>query len=654
MGIATDLIIVVVAALVGGLVAHRLRQPVILGYILAGIAVGPHTGGITVSSTTDIEHLAEIGVALLLFGLGLEFSLKKLAPVRKVALLGAPLQMLLTIGFGFGFGRLLGFDSLSSLWLGALVSLSSTMVLLKALMSQGWLGTLSSRVMLGMLIVQDLAVVPLMITLPKLDEPGFGLSSLGIAALKAAAFLGAMFLLGTRLLPAILKWVARAGSKELFVLAVTTVGLGVGYATHAVGLSFAFGAFIAGMVLSESDYGHQALSDIVPVRDLFGLLFFASVGMLLDPRYLLEHARLVATGVVVLSLGKAGIFAGVTRLFGYGNVVPLATALGLFQVGEFAFVLARVGVDDGSLSHDLYSFVLTVAIVTMALTPVMSGMTERIYARRRKSPGFQPLQNINVASDTLKDHVVIAGGGRHGRRIGEVLHHLGRPYVVVEHDQRRFQGLKDQGLAAVFGDATQESVLEAAHAHDAKLLLVTTPDTQVTSAIVRQARGLSSRLEIVARADDAKDVQELAGLELAEVVQPELEAALEMMRQGLVRTGVAPEQIHEYADRVRRAQRGESASYVAYLGELASTTSTTSVALRWMEVPPESPLVGTTLASADIRARTGASVVAVRRSGDVMLNPEASFELSVGDDVGVVGTPAQQGAFAALLAPPAE
>ena len=227
MGIATDLIIVVVAALVGGLVAHRLRQPVILGYILAGIAVGPHTGGITVSSTTDIEHLAEIGVALLLFGLGLEFSLKKLAPVRKVALLGAPLQMLLTIGFGFGFGRLLGFDSLSSLWLGALVSLSSTMVLLKALMSQGWLGTLSSRVMLGMLIVQDLAVVPLMITLPKLDEPGFGLSSLGIAALKAAAFLGAMFLLGTRLLPAILKWVARAGSKELFVLAVTTVFGGV-------------------------------------------------------------------------------------------------------------------------------------------------------------------------------------------------------------------------------------------------------------------------------------------------------------------------------------------------------------------------------------------------------------------------------------------
>lgn len=653
MGIATDLIMVVVAALLCGLVAHRLKQPVMLGYIFAGILVGPHSGGVTVSSVQDIEHLAEIGVALLLFGLGLEFSFKSLKPVRKVALIGTPLQMLLTIGFGYGFGRFLGFDQLSSVWLGALASLSSTMVILKALMSQGWLGTLSSRVMLGMLIVQDLAVVPLMIILPQLDEPGFGLAALGVASLKATAFLGCMFILGTRLLPLILKVVARAGSRELFLLTVTALGLGIGYATHAVGLSFAFGAFVAGMVLSESEYGHQALSDIVPVRDLFGLLFFASVGMLLDPAYLFDNAPLVLGAVLTFSLGKALIFGGITLLFGYGNVVPIATALGLFQVGEFAFVLARVGVADGSLSPEVYSFVLTVAILTMALTPIASGMTGTVYQLYRRRSNKPAVETFHTAPEGLRDHVVIAGGGQHGRRIGEVMQHLDRPYVVIEFDQVRFEALKDHNVTAIYGDAASEGVLHAASISKARLIIVTTPELAVTRSVVQQARSLNPDVKAVVRADSPEDVRSLADLNVSEVVQPEFEAALEMLRQGLIYADIPVERIHEYANQVRQVRHTESEqdtpTFTASLEGLESSASPVTVS--WIQIPTESALVGTTLARAGIRTRTGASVVAVTRSGEVVPNPDASFTLLAEDLVGVIGTVAQRNAFEALIRP---
>jgi CPA2 family monovalent cation:H+ antiporter-2 len=285
---------------VGGLIAQRLKQPLILGYILAGIAVGPYTGGVTVTEIHDIELLAEIGVALLLFALGLEFSLKELQPVRYVALIGTPLQILLTIAYGFGIGQWLGWAWLPSLWLGGLICLSSTMVILKTLMSQGRLGTLSSRVMIGMLIVQDLTVVPLVIVLPELNNLEAGLPRVGWAVVKAALFLAVMIFVGTRVIPWLMKRIAGWNSRELFLLAVTAIGLGVGYGTYLFGLSFAFGAFVAGMVLSESDYGHQALSDIIPLRDIFGLLFFVSVGMLLDPAFLMANLGTILLLVLIV------------------------------------------------------------------------------------------------------------------------------------------------------------------------------------------------------------------------------------------------------------------------------------------------------------------------------------------------------------------
>jgi CPA2 family monovalent cation:H+ antiporter-2 len=552
MGIAADIAIIVVAALVGGLIAQRLKQPLILGYILAGIAVGPYTGGITVTEIHDIELLAEIGVALLLFALGLEFSLKELRPVRHIAMIGTPLQILLTIAYGFGIGQWLVWTWLPSLWLGALISVSSTMVILKTLMSQGRLGTLSSRVMIGMLIVQDLAVVPLMIILPQLNELETGLPVVGLAALKAALFLALMIFGGTRVIPRLMTYIAGWNSRELFLLAVIAIGLGIGYATYLFGLSFAFGAFVAGMVLSESEYSHQALSDIIPLRDVFGLLFFVSVGMLLDPAFLMANLGTILLVVLLVAVGKGLIFGLLTYAFGYGNITPLAVALGLFQIGEFSFALARVGFQTNSISPDLYALVLTTAIITMVLTPLVSGLTEPLYALRKRWFKHEPLQTINLPQTGLHDHVVIAGGGRVGQYVAQVLQRLELAFVVIELDQRRVDQAKAAGFPVIFGDASQPVVLEAVQIEQARLLLTTVPTVVITQVIVDQVRRLNPKLHIVARAEGVEQMKMLYDLGVYEVVQPEFEAALEITRQALLHLNIPASEIQSFTDAVRQ------------------------------------------------------------------------------------------------------
>ena len=552
MGIASDIVIIVVAALLGGVLAHHLKQPLILGYILAGVVVGPYTGGVTVSDVHRIELLAEIGVALLLFALGLEFSLTKLKPVRHIALIGTPVQMLLTMAYGFLIGRWLGWEWVPSVWLGAVVSVSSTMVILKTLMNQGMLGTLSSRVMLGMLIVQDLAVVPLMIILPQLSNPAAGLPVLGLAAVKAALFLTLMFFLGTRLLPRVMIYVVGWNSRELFLLSITAIGLGIGYVTHLVGLSFALGAFVTGMVLSESEYSHQALSDIIPLRDIFGLLFFTSVGMLLDPSFLLSNWDTILLLVVLIATGKGLIFASLARLFRYGNVVPLAVGLGLFQIGEFSFVLARTGLSAGAISSERFSLVLTTAVISMMLTPFVSGLTAPLYALRKRWFRHEPIQTINLPDSGLQAHVVVAGGGRVGQHVAQVLQHLGFSFVIVELDYRRFEQCKAAGFPVIYGDASQKTVLEAAQIEKADLLLVTTPALVLAQAMVLQARQLNPTLEILARAEGVEQMKALYEQGVDHVVQPEFEAGLEITRQTLLHLHLPAMEILRYTDRVRR------------------------------------------------------------------------------------------------------
>jgi monovalent cation:H+ antiporter-2, CPA2 family len=652
MGIAADIAIIVTAGLLGGLLAQQLRQPLILGYILAGVMVGPYTGGVTVSAIHDIELLAEIGVALLLFALGLEFSLKELRPVRHIALIGTPLQILLAMGLGYGIGRLLGWDLVASIWFGGMISLSSTMVLLKTLMGQGRMGTLSSRVMIGMLIVQDLAVVPLIIILPQLTQLGDGLAVLGWAALKAAVFLAVMVLVGTRVIPWLMARIAAWRSRELFLLAITAIGLGIGYATYLVGLSFALGAFVAGMVLSESDYSYQALSDIIPLRDLFGLLFFASVGMLLNPAFLIDNLGMVLLIVLVVMAGKGLIFGALSRLFGYGNVVPLAVSLGLFQVGEFSFVLARVGIATGSIGADLYNLTLTVAIISMILTPFVSGATPRLYALQRRWFKRELLQTINLPDHGLQDHVIIAGGGRVGAYVAEVLHRLDLAFVVIDLDLRQVERARKAGWPVIYGDAGQAAVLEAAQVEAACLVLITTPGLMVTQSVVDQVRQMNAAVHVVARAESVEAMKLLHEHGVYEVVQPEFEAGLEITRQALLHLRLSPDRIQHFTNAVRRElyaplyQRRLQYQTIARL-ESASRL----LELTWVQAPQDGPLPGRTIGRLQIRRRTGVSVVGVMRDGRVYPNPDADFRFAGGDYVAIMGSEEQLAAFRALALP---
>ena len=649
MGIATDLILIVVTAFFSGLLMQRLGQPLILGYILTGIAFGPHTGGFALTSVHEIELLAEIGVALLLFALGLEFSLKDLKPVRMIALIGTPIQIILTIAMGYGIGQMMGWDAKSSLWLGALVSLSSTMVLLKTLMNQGWLGTLSSKVMVGMLIVQDLAVVPLIVLLPMLNDPSLGWISLEIAILKTVVFLAGMILFGTRLLPLIMRYIAHLGSRELFLLAITAIGLGVGYLTYLVGLSFAFGAFVAGMVLSESDYGHQALSDIIPVRDLFGLLFFASVGMLLNPVFLLDHWQQVLILVLIVSLGKGIIFALLARIFKYGNVVPLAVGLGLFQVGEFSFVLARVGVSTNSISHEVYSLVLTTAIITMFLTPLISGQTARLYALRKRWFKHEPLDSINFPKSGFRNHVIIVGGGRVGFRIAQVLKRLSVPMLIIEIDQLRVDRAKHAEIPVVFGDAGHEVVLEAAETSSARLLIITSPEIVITQTIVERARKVNSEIQFVARAPGVEFLEEFKKLNISEVVIPEFEAGLEMARKALVHLHIPAAKIQHYTESLRQ----DLFSSLFSENEEEKIVEQLQVAehqydLQWMLIKPGSSLDGKTIGETKIRTKTESSVVGVIRNDKLEPNPDANFRFQANDRAAIIGTDSARETFLQL------
>jgi monovalent cation:H+ antiporter-2, CPA2 family len=656
VGIAGDLALILVAAFLSGIVAQRLGLPLILGYIVAGVIIGPYTWGPTVVEIHDVELLAEIGVALLLFTIGLHFPLDKLAPVKRIALIGTTIQMFLTVLFGYGLGQLLlGLGWTEAVWFGALLSLSSTAVVLKTLSEQGVINTLSGRVIVGMLVVQDLAIVPLIIILPTLGDITEGLSRLGEAGLEATVFIAAMALFGTRVFPWLMARVASLNSRELFLISVVAIGLGVGYGTYLFGLSFAFGAFVAGMVLSRSDYSHQALAEVEPLRDVFAMLFFVSVGMLIDPTFLFENIATVAAIVVLVFVVKGLIFGGIARAFGYGNIVPFAVGLGLFQVGEFSFVIAREGVQLGALSDEAYSIALTTAAVTMAFTPFATRLAPVLYNRWREKFPREPLQTFDLPEAGLKDHVVIAGHGRVGSFVAWLLQQLEQDFVTVDSNPERTETARESGYPMVFGDATARPVLEAAGVEKARLVTITVPDALTTRLVVERVRRINPDVHIVARAATVAELEELSHLGVYEVVQPEFEAGLELGRQALSHLGVSAGEIQQISDRVRRelyAPMTDGPAEREFLQQLHMTSR--MIETEWVTISENSPMVGKTIGDLRIRSSTGVSVVAIIRGSEMLPNPGPEASLEVGDVVGILGTPDQRAFFRKLTYEPHE
>ncbi len=651
MGIASDLAIIIVAALIGGSIAQLLKQPLIIGFILAGIVVGPYTGIIAVSEVHNIELLAEVGVALLLFAIGLEFSLKELKPVRNIALIGTPIQIILTTIYGIGIGKFLLLDWVSSVWLGTLISISSTMVILKTLMNQGRMGTLSSRVMIGMLIVQDLAVVPMMIILPQLSNIEQGLYALAIAVLKSGIFLAFMIFLGTKLLPILLSRIARWNSRELFLIAITAIGLGVGYATYIVGLSFAFGAFIAGIVLSESDYGHQALSDIIPLRDIFGLLFFVSVGMLLDPSFLISNLKTIIILVILVMVGKGLIFGGTSILFGYRNVIPYALALGLFQVGEFSFVIARLGISTGSIGNELYNIILNTAVITMVITPFISGLTTTAYKIHRHffRTGFH-LESINIPQIGLENHIVIAGYGRIGKHISLVLKRLNLDFVIIEFNYNRVLEAKSDGMPVIFGNASQRVILKGANIEKACLLILTLPSILNTQHIVSIVKEINPDLHIVARAEEIEHIKTLYDNGVYEVVQPHFEGGLEITRQALLHLNIPASEIIKYEDSVRHDLYAPLYKHHGEYKEISDLSKAVNLLdLNWVNLDPASPVIGKSIKELDIRKKTGVFIISILNAKDIKINPDSDYRFNIGDRLAVMGNKEEFDTFQKLI-----
>jgi monovalent cation:H+ antiporter-2, CPA2 family len=537
-----DLVLAVVAAFIGGTLAHRMGQPVILGYLLAGVAIGPFTLG-TPASAGSVQVLAEIGVALLMFALGAEASVGELRRIGRVAIIGGALQILCTMGLGPLLAPQLGLTFAQGMFLGALLALSSTVVALKVLMDRGELGALHGRVALGILIAQDLAVVPMVVALPAIAAGGEHLlMELIVAALKAGGVLLGAYFIGIRLVPFVLGRAAITRTRELFLLGVVALALGTAVVTQLAGLSLAFGAFLAGVVVAESEYRRQVVAEVLPLRDLFASLFFVSVGMLIDPRTLLAEAGVVAGLSLIVITAKVVIAAGVVLLLGMPGRVALLVGLAVAQIGEFSFVLARVGVDNGAIPASLFDLILATALVTIVVTPSLIRAAPILLSIVLRIPGveavFRGPADSSEPVEGLAHHAVICGYGRVGRELAHALAARGIPYLVIEYHPEVAQDLRDQGVPVVYGDAANPAVLEHAHLDRARLLAILMPDANAAELATRHAKAMNHRLDIVARGAGVAELDRLRKAGASEVVQPEFEAGQEVIRHSLRRFGL--------------------------------------------------------------------------------------------------------------------
>ena len=563
-----DIVVILVAAGAGGLGARLLRLPPIIGYLVAGAVVGPHALGM-VTQLEDVQTLAEFGVILLLFAVGVEISLRDLRRLGWRVLVASAGQIVLTIAVGYGIGTALGWDARASLIAGMALSLSSTMVALKTLNDRGELGTLHGRMAAGMLLVQDLAFVPMMAVIAALGGEGDSIvTELAISAAKAAVILAGVWFVGSLGLPWLLKRVALVGARESFVVTVMAAALGAAALTSWGGLSAPLGAFVAGLVLSESDWaGRRALSEVIPVRDVFAALFFVSLGMLTDLDFLASHLNEVALFIAAAIAVKLLLVYTLVRVLGYLPDTAARTGFLMIQIGEFSFIVAGTAVALGVAGEELLPLIITAAVVTMGITPGFVAAASKSLTSLRARSAFFERRLAGVAGaeaalergPALREHVIIAGYGRVGAFIAQEAEQLGLPYIAIESDPAIISRKAPDDDSLIYGDATNDAVLTAAGVQHARLFVMALPEHVSALVAVQHARRLNPDLRIVSRA--GRHVEGLA-LEAAgadAVVWPELEAAVEMMRVSLLYVGVAKPVVEELVEEAR-AELGEWAS----------------------------------------------------------------------------------------------
>lgn len=650
------LIIIVLSGLTGGMIARKLKQPLLLGYILAGVFVGiAYKASFGAAANDALDTLANIGVALLLFSMGLEFDKKDLKPIRNIAVWGTLSQVLFTLSAGgaiaWGLSRAMPEmfpDWISMLVFGTAFVSTSTAVVLKTLTSRGQMGTLSSKVMIGMSIVQDLTVIPLFLLLNKINNLSDGILVAVKPLALGAVFMVLMMTVGTRYLPLLLRLVAKTNTKELFLLAVTGIALGAGFLADWMQVSFSFGAFLAGIALSDSDYGKKAISELMPVRDIFAMLFFVSIGMMLNCEYLLDHFGLVLLVMIATSFSRTVFLAIVTWCSGYRNVIPVAMLFGMIATSEIAFVLIQLARSEGIFNDKVYSLVLCTVVCSMLAGPLMDSLTSPVYALLRKTIWKNSLvNNIFVPPPDLTDHVIIAGGDNIGRSIAHLMQGLSLPYLLIEPSYNSYRKAVMDGLNCLFGEPHQQVILSSAGIERAKLLLAASAAFHENRAVIQQAVNLHPEIPVITRADTNDEVEMLHGFRVFEIVQPKFEAGLEMTRQALRHLKVPALEIQNYMDNVRFAHYKPLRDGTPE-DEIARNIHrfTSLIELNWIKLSASSSIAGRSIAESRIRTLTGVSVVGVMRAGmPLHSNPEPSFVLNPGDILAVIGTREQCGCF---------
>lgn len=550
-GILIDLLLILgVAFLLGGFM-QRIGQPVILGYLIAGLVLGPGSPG-PVVDPVGVDLLANLGVTLLMFSLGVQFSFRDLYDLRKVVTIGGGVQVALTLLIGTSATYLFGFNFAEAFLIGAVVSITSSTVALKLLQLRGELNQPHARATLGISLAQDLAVVPLIALLPALTGGSEGQAALSLAQSLGLAVLvlGTLWLFGLRLVPWLLFQVARMGSRELFLVTIILIAFGVALFSEMAGLSLAFGAFLAGVVVSESEFSHQVLGEIIPLRDIFAIVFFVSIGLLFDPIGLIDDWSLIA-GLLVLIIVAKTLAAGVAiRILGFPAITAASAAILLGQIGEFSFIIAGQGIELEIIDDRIYNAILAGAIGSLLVNTLLSNLANPLsrilafvpaLADRSEVLDLPELQIEDTSQ--LRNHTIIAGYGRAGRELARALQRRGLRFVVIDLDATAVRELRDRDIPAIYGDIANENVLQAAGIEDARVFAVTIHDLISAQLAIRLARNFGESLDIIARAESYEQIRRLDEAGATEVVQPAFEVGLEFVRHTLHRAGVSMREI---------------------------------------------------------------------------------------------------------------
>jgi len=631
-----------------------------VGFLLAGILAGPYGLGL-VKAAHKVEILAEIGVVLLLFTIGIEFSLQRLLKIKKSVLMGGSIQVLLTVFAVFLIARQLGQPVGNSIFIGFLISLSSTAIVLKLLQERAEVDSPHGRTDLGILIFQDIIIVPMILVTPLLaGTTGNAGESVLVLIAKGIGIIGLVIVSAKWIVPRVLYQIARTRSQELFLLSIIVICLAVAWITSSAGLSLALGAFLAGLIISESEYSHQALGNILPFRDVFTSFFFVSIGMLLDVGFLFRHPGNIALIVLGILFLKSTIACFATVLLGFPFRTSILVGLALSQVGEFSFILSKTGVEYGLLAGNTYQMFLAFSVLSMAATPFIITLAPRaadIILRlpmpKRLISGFYPVSEIKVKGK--KDHLIIIGFGVNGRNVARAARLSGIPYAVIEMNPETVRKEQAQGEPIYYGDSTQEIVLQHANIKDARIVVTAINDPASTRRITEIIRRLNPKVHLIVRSRYLQEMKPLYKLGANEVIPEEFETSVEIFTRVLAKYLIPRDEIEALVAEIR----SDGYEMFRSLFKKSSSFSDLSLQLPDMEISTlrvigKSLLVGKSLAEIELRKKYGVTVLAIRRNSQILSNPNVNMPFCANDVLFVLGPPDRVAEVAGLSQNPGE